>query len=116
MHDFGTFDELDQLVAENGNLIDVTMAQLRDAARWDRLTGGAIKVVEDQLGQRGLGHFPALTENRHQTVRIFKNRTDLGKLVEAVLSPTDGGDKELREAANRDADQLVRRIRELVCD
>jgi hypothetical protein len=109
------FDQLADLV-EDDDLVVVQMQNLRAAAKWDRLTMGALDAITDELRQRALGVYPGLTQNRHEEVRVYRIGTPIGNLVESVIKPSDQGDKRLREAATNSGQELIRKIRGLVCE
>jgi hypothetical protein len=113
--DFSSFDELDELVIEEDGLVTVLGVALRDAAGWARMTEGTVAYIEDELKQRALGCFPPLSADRNAEFRIYKKGLPLGNLIEAVLEPTDSGDKLLRESASGAAAEILRKIERLVC-
>lgn len=115
MGSFKSFEELAERVDDEGGLLRVQMVELRDVVGWSRLREGTLSQIEDQLRQHGLWCFPALSTERHAEVRVYRDGTPLAKLVKAVATPSTRGDELLREAANRDADQIVAQIRKLVC-
>jgi len=106
--------KLAETVAEAGDVLCVKMSELRDAAGWDRLTKGTFGAIEDGLRQNALWHFPELVINREARVRVYKVGTPAGKLIEAVLNPTDAGDELLREAGGDEAKRLLQDIRQLI--
>lgn len=103
-----SFDDLADLVQDEG-LAVVQMYVLRDAAQWSRLRAGTLAVIEDELRKRALWVYPALSENRHDEVRVYKVGTQLGNLVEAVTHPSEQGDNLLQEAATNSGQELIRR-------
>ena len=110
-----SFDALATLV-EDEDLVQVQMQVLRKAAKWDRLTLGALDAITDELRQRALGVDPGLSQDRFEEVRVYKIGTPIGNLVESVITPSEQGDKRLREAAANSAQEIVRKIRGLVCE
>lgn len=109
------FDELDEWVLEEDNLVTVSGVGLRNAAGWSRMTEGTVAFIEDELKKRALGCFPRLSADRHAEFRIYKKGSPLGNLIEAVLQPTDSGDKLLRESSSGAAQEILRKIERLVC-
>ena len=104
-------------VTDNQDLLAVTMVELRDLVGWDRLTHAALRAIDDATKQTGLGYFPRpLPDSRHATVRLFRLGTPLGRLAEAVLDPTEHGDKLLRETSSGNAMDILDRIRVLACE
>jgi hypothetical protein len=110
------FDDINNQVDDDGGITSVQMANLRDAAGWERLTERALGNIEDHLRQRGLGVFPELSGNRYEDVRIYRLGTPLGRLVAAVLTPTLDGDELLKEIGNNRASELLTKVRDLVCE
>lgn len=110
-----SFDDLADQVQDEGITV-VQMHTLRAAAKWERLTLRALEAIEDELRKRALGCYPRLLEDRHAEVRIYKIGTPLGNLVESVIKPSDRGDNLLREVASNSNQELIRKIRMLVCE
>jgi hypothetical protein len=48
-------------------------------------------------------------------VRIYRQGTPVGRLIEAVLSVSPSNDEVIRETAGSDANATLVKIRELVC-
>ncbi len=109
------FDELSELVSQE-DIVVVQMQTLRSAANWDRLTQGAIDAIGDQLRGRALGVYPELSQDRWREVRVYKIGTPIGNLVESVTTPSDAGDRRLREAATKAGQEILQKIRGLVCE
>lgn len=115
--DFDDLDGLLEAVEDQGNLAVCAMFQLRDACGWDRLTARIAEDIEVQLAQRALGVFPRpIPQSRRAEVRVYKKGTSLGNLVDAVLDPAEHRDDLLRASANRDSDDILRKVQRLVCD
>lgn len=112
-----TYDDLVQAVESNGDLQTTSMETLRDLHQAGRLGVHVVAGIQDKLASHGLGHFPEPLPNyQHETVRIYKQGSQVAKIVDAVLRPSETGDKVLREAANVDTAEKLQQIRELVCD
>lgn len=112
-----SFKRLASEVMGAGGLMVCTMERLRDAYDAGRLGAHVRSGISDKLREHGLGHLPGeLPANQHEEVRLFAASRPIGKLIEAVLSPSQEGDRLLRETAGTDARETIQRIRELVCD
>ncbi|MEZ4447760.1 MAG: hypothetical protein R3B72_52270, partial [Polyangiaceae bacterium] len=108
---------LARAVELEGDLITTSMETLRNLHNAGRLGVHVVSGIQDRLANHGLGHFPdPLPNYQHEEVRIYKQGTQVAKIVEAVLSPSDRGDRVLREAANVDTSEKLQKIRELICD
>ena len=102
-------------------IVVVTLGELRKAIDYDRLG----KYVLAQLGARlegeGLGYFPIdLIDNnaeprQGQQVRIYRRGTGVGKLIQAVTNPSPGGDRELSKSSSADENEILEKVRALVC-
>lgn len=113
---FDTMDELEELVRDNEGLFVAEMGELRYAVERERLGNGALVLIEDGLRARALGHYPELTLERHDEIRIYKIGTPVGVYVETVLYPSTHGDKLLKEAASQEAVTILQRVRQLVSE
>lgn len=115
--DYASFQELAELVDEHDGLYVTTAVKLRDVAQWQRLTSGAIEEIDNNLVQHALGYYPDISPgDRFSEVRVYRRGLDVGNVIEAVLDPTEHGDKLLREAATGGAAETVRSIRRMVCE
>jgi len=117
------YDELSTSVDQNGGLLVVPAAELRDAQRADRLGSRVRAAISRELAQRGLGTFPEEIPDRyHQTVRVYRRGTALGQIVEAVLNPSAEGDELLLSVVGGGSDgsgggkavETLEKIRELL--
>ena len=117
MADFGSFEELVRLVDDDDGMTIVTAERLRDAAGWKRLTQGAIEDIANHLARRGLGSFPPMAPGeRWAQVRVYRRGTTFGNMIDAVIEPSEAGDRRLRDVAADDATETLAKIRKLVCD
>jgi len=72
--------------------------------------------ISDKLRQNGIGHYPSeLPTYQWDQVRLYKQGTPVGRVIEAVFTVGEDGDAILRESAGSDADEILVRVRELVC-
>ena len=111
------FDELANRVNEGGNLLVVSMAELRDCYEVSRLGRHVIHGIENEMARRGIGHFPTeLPKSQHEEVRLYVRGTGVGDLIEAVLRPSPNGDDLLRRTGEAGAQEILQTIRELICN
>jgi len=113
---FNTVDEIKAAVTQNDGVLTVTMEQLREAHKYGRLGPHVKKSIGDSLAKNGLGYFPDLGDYQHQTTRIYQLGTPVADLVSAVLNPTPTNDAKLRKAAGGDDDEILAKVRALVCE
>ena len=114
---FTSFEELRALVEQNGNILSVSMFDLREAHGAGKLGVHVRREISEKLAGTGLGHFPAeLPAYQEQDVRIYRRGTPVADLVDAVLSPSDFGDQQLREASGGEAADLLKKVRQMVCE
>jgi hypothetical protein len=112
-----TYEDLRDAVAANQGLLAISMEQLRDIHGAGRLGVHVRDAISGSLQRYGLGHFPEeLPAYQEQDVRIYQLGTPLADLVHAVLDPKPARDEILRQAAGQSGQDLIRKIRELVCE
>jgi hypothetical protein len=108
---------------ENGDLMEVTLGDLREALGYGRLGVRVLLEIGRELNEVGLGYFPADVLHANgiprygDTLRVYTRSSPLAALVEAVTDPTDTGDEKLREAASSGGSTALAtltRIRELL--
>jgi hypothetical protein len=116
MFDFQSYKELGDLVQSNGDVLTIRMEQLRHVHGAGKLGVHVRAGISDSLRQHGLGHYPPELPNyQWDEVRIYKQGTPVGRLIEAVLSVSANNDEVVREMAGSDASATLVKIRELVC-
>lgn len=115
-----TFDDMDELKSEvenNGNLLTVTMGTLRDTLGYGKLGIHVRKEISQELKKKGLSHYPSeLPDYQAGEVRVFKLGTTADELIQAVTVPSEEGDEHLRELLTGDAQEVIKKIRALVCE
>jgi hypothetical protein len=112
-------EKLKAAVEAEGGIKTYDMGELRDAAGWGKLGNRVVIDIANLLAAHGLGYLPAtraLPTDQDRMVRVYVERSPVGKIIEAVLSPSQQGDKRLREAASSDAEQVLEAVRTLVCE
>jgi hypothetical protein len=102
---------------DSGGLIAVPMERLRDELAGTKKLGVHVKLqITNKLDGMGIGYFPLeLPDYQDQQVRLYSRGSPIAEIIEAVLHPSDEGDKCLREASTGEAQELLRQIRALVC-
>jgi hypothetical protein len=116
MFNFSNYKELGDLVEGNAGVLTIKMEQLRDIHGAGKLGVHVRAGISDNLRQQGLGHFPPELPNyQWDEVRVYKQGTPVGRLIEAVLAVSEDNDEVIREMAGSDASATLVKIRELVC-
>ena len=115
-----TIEEIKEQVEKNGNLLTVTMEQLRETHGAGRLGVHVRDDISQSLAGMGLGHVPQeLPSYQHELVRLYKRGTPIGQLIEVVLSPSEQHDRTLVErfgTKGPDYVAIIQKIRDLVAD
>ena len=108
MPNFRDLDELEAAVPPEEPLA-VTARDLRDAAGALRLGALVRERIADDLSNRGLGFFPPgeLPDRQEQTVYVYRRASSVGKLIGAIIMPSETGLRLLKQAA-APAGQLTR--------
>lgn len=119
---YANMQDVAQAAEENGDLLAVSLLDLRQALGYDRLGVRVLRWIADGLDGEGLGFFPQWVldgevnnaPRAHDVVRVYRKGTPLGKVIDAVLDPTNRGDELLRQSGSGDAASTLERIRELL--
>lgn len=118
---------IDELVAdlESEPIQVVNLLRLREIFGYKRLGNRVLVDISKELSDRGLGYFPTeiLDANdqprQWEELRIFRKQSPVGKLVTAVLAPSQENDVFLKEASTNDetnAAAVLDQIRTLLGD
>ncbi|WP_432246115.1 hypothetical protein ACRB8A_19730 (plasmid) [Arthrobacter sp. G.S.26] len=118
---------IDELVAdlESEPIQVVNLLRLREIFGYKRLGNRVLVDISKELSDRGLGYFPReiLDANdqprQWEELRIFRKQSPVGKLVTAVLAPSQENDVFLKEASTNDetnAAAVLDQIRTLLGD
>jgi len=111
-----TYADLAEQTAARGDVLNVEM-KLRDIHGAGKLGVHVAQNISDRLNSLGMGHFPeVLPQQQWEQVRIYIRGSAVGKLIEAALTINSSSNRTLRDAANNEDSQVVKKIRELVCD
>jgi len=113
---FSDFDELAKRVSENGNVLTVTMGQLRDAYKAEKLGVNVRDNIGKMLAGMGLAYHPKpLPTYQDELARIYKQGTPVADLIDAVLNkPTVENDEVIRGRVNESDTSILNKIRELI--
>ena len=116
---YANMEEIVEAVEADANLTIVRLGELREALGYSRLGSNVLREIADELKKANLGYFPQwrLDENdqprQHDEVRVYKTRSALGDLIDAVLEPSAKNDERLRAAGGNDA-EILSQIRKLL--
>jgi len=112
-----TYEELAADVDGSDGLLLTNMKVLRDAHNAGKLGVNVRDAISNRLRSRGIGHVPApLPSYQEEEVRLYRLGSEIGKVIEAVLDPSEAGDQRLRQTAGSEAADILARVRELVCE
>ena len=112
-----TYEKLAAKVSNYGGVLTMQMSELRDIHGAIRLGANVVAGISESLSDQGLGHFPQeLPLEQSYTVRVYKKIHQVGRIIEACLQPGEKSDKVLRSMVDTDSDDIIRKIRERVCD
>lgn len=121
MSRFGSMQDVAAAVEESGDLLPVSLGELREALGYNRLGIRVLNEIAEKLAGEGLGYFPLdVLSDRNDAprygdvVRVFKKGTALGQVVTSILEPTIPGDERLKEIAGSDAANILKSIRALL--
>jgi len=121
---FKTMEELKEEAAKD-KLVVVTLQELREALNYKKLGPRVLAEVAQKLSGQGLGFFPTAVILQNElprgwdTVRIYQKDSTIGRLIQAVLEPTESGDTyllEVTEEGDTSAAELLDQIRTIIGD
>ena len=113
---FSSYDELSDLVTKSGNVLTVTMAELRDVNGSGRLGPYVVESISKALASRGIGHYPAdLPQNQWESARLFRRGSAIADLYELLTNVNEDGDDKIREYTSDDAKERLSQVRKNVC-
>lgn len=116
---FKKISDLGRMVDER-IIVVVTLGDLRKAINYERLGKYVLDEISSSLEGEGLGYFPldAIDANpeprQWEEVRVYRRGKGIGKVIQAVTSPTPAGDRMLRENSGQGM-ELIQQIRALIC-
>lgn len=113
-----TWIEIRQRLESQGNVMTVTMEELREANESGKLGIHVRSEISKALRGMGIGHVPVeLPSYQQELVRLFKLGTPVGDLISTVLTPGQATDVQVVEALSGDDSQyaeIIAKIRDLV--
>jgi hypothetical protein len=113
----GTYDDLRKQVESEEGIYTTTMEELREIHGAGRLGQHVRSAISSSLMANGLGHLPTeLPAYQESSVRVFRLGTPLADVVNAVINPSTGGDQVLRQVAASKGQEIIKQIRQLVCE
>ncbi|MGO9699984.1 MAG: hypothetical protein ACLPX7_12065 [Xanthobacteraceae bacterium] len=111
------YDDLAKAVRDAGNVLSCDMGTLRDVHGAGKLGIHVVRNISEELERHGLGHYPEeLPQDQWKYARIYKLGTPVARVIRAVTSPDEKSDKVLRDIGGGEANDVLKKIRELVCD
>src|SRR5712692_9772021 len=91
-----SWDEIKQKVEKNGNVMTLTMEELRDAHGASKLGVNVREEIRSTLAGLGLGHVPEELPNyQNEQVRVYKKGTPVGELIDTVLTTGEQNDSKI---------------------
>ena len=113
-----TWAEIKERVEKNGNVVTITMEELRGAQGAAKLGVHVRAEISSSLAGIGLGHVPQELPNyQHEIVRLYKKGTPVGDMIDTVLTPGQQNDGKLSMQfgdGKVDYAAVLEKIRELV--
>lgn len=115
--EFSNMLEISKAVDNNDGVLSLYMYSLRDAAKKGRLGVHVLRGISENLSGLGLGHHPEeLPNNQNEMVRLYRLGSPIAEVLEAALYPGEDEDEVLRERTTRMEVELLKQVRELVCE
>ena len=113
---FESLSDVKQEVENRQGVLTIPMEAVRVAYGARRLGSQVRENISKELKGLGLGHYPVdLPVYYHEVVRIYKLGSPVADLIDAVLTPSEAHDSEIREAVQSEATTVLNQIREWVC-
>ena len=113
------YAELAGLVDQNAGVMTVEMGVLRDVHKAGKLGSIVVAGIHERLESLGLGHVPPeLPTYQDQRAIVYRKGTPVARLINALTSINEHSDRVLRDFASKDrrSNEIVQKIREMVCD
>ena len=115
--EYQDLDALEADLSESGGVLTLPAWIIRDAYGAERLGTQVRANITAKLRGRGIGHTPPEFPDRQWTsVRLYKIGSPAGTVIEAALNPGEDGDQVLRDSAGGEAELILSKVRELVCE
>lgn len=113
---FADLDQVKNEVENHGNVLTVTMGELRDAYGAGKLGANVVENIRKSLAGLGIAVSPDPEAEQAQKVRLYKLGTPVADLITAVTTPGPVEDDVIRRQIDEAAEELLKRVREIVCD
>jgi len=115
MSNITNYNELKDEVDKVGGVLTVHMQVLRNIHGADRLGVNVRANISGELKGHGLAHYPSpLPDDQWTYARVYKQGTQVAKIIGAVLDPNPQTDETLRQAGSGNAENVLKKIRELI--
>jgi hypothetical protein len=112
-----TYPELSAELDRRTGVMTVEMALLRDVHGAGKLGVNVVANISEALDNLRVSHWPEqLPLNQWEKVRLYKRGSAVGDLIAAVSALDERNDDVLRKIADDDSRNILRRVRELLCD
>jgi len=101
-----------------GGIKVMYMWQFRDASGWMKLGPQVIIDVARKMSDQDIGTLPygePLPMYGDYQVRVFLTTSRVGRMIDAVVSPSAKGDALLREIGADDSAEVLERVRQMIC-
>jgi len=106
-----------QLDSKFGGVITLPMWIIRNAYGAERLGVNVIANIGEELDGLGIGHLPKkLPADQLAYARVYLKKSPVGRVIKAALELNPDQDPALRKLTNEKADEVLKKVRELVCD
>jgi hypothetical protein len=98
---FASLEKVRDAVEQRGDVLTLTMQQLRDAYGVRRLGIHVSSAIHAELTQLGLAHSPKeLPLSQWEPVLVYRANSHVARVISAVLEPGEAGDEILRRAVD----------------
>ncbi len=110
------FDEIKAALDSNGGILSLKMEELRDAHGVNRLGVHVLNAIHDNLQGKGIGHLPAdLPQYQEEFVRLYSLGSRFANFLGDLKDFSEEADRRLMELSTNDYEEIIQRIRELLC-
>jgi capsular polysaccharide biosynthesis protein len=107
-----SFDDLAELVEEEGAIATIRMETLRIINGSERLGSTVVDKISEELDDASLGHYPeTLPTNKNKIVLVFAKSTNLAKLLRILNDIQEDSDEEIHHITDDDAKKRIAQIR-----
>ena len=114
---YNSFSDVKSAVEGHDGILTVTMQELRDAHGVGRLGVHVRTAIRRNLANRGIGHFPnELPEYQHERVRLYTLGSQFADCLEDLNELSPEADERLRELFVSNYEDIIGKIRQLVCN